>query len=77
MARGALPMAKAVVELREAGALAGSRVGQKQYLPTALLKQHLPGGIAAMGRVPRLMDMDADGEAARLQEYIMTIRRAA
>ena len=58
-------------------ALASSRVGQKQFMPTALLAQHMPAGLGAMCSVPRLGDMQAETEAARLEEYIMTIRRTA
>jgi hypothetical protein len=61
----------------EAGALGGSRIGQKAFLPTALLKQHLPAGMGSMTRVPRLMDIEAENDAARLEEYIATIRRTA
>ena len=56
-------------------ALASSRVGQKQFMPTALLAQHLPAGLGSMCNVPRLSDMVAETEAARLEEYIITIRR--
>ena len=61
----------------EVVALAGARVGQKLYLPSALLARQLPAGLGAMQRVPRLLDIEADGEAARLELYISAIRRTA
>jgi hypothetical protein len=75
--------ADAVVEagartsVSEVGALGGSRVGQKEFLPTALLKQHLPAGMGSMTSVPRLMDIEAENDVARLAEYVATIRRTA
>ena len=39
----------------EVVALAGARVGQKLYMPSALLAKQLPAGLRAMQRVPRLM----------------------
>ena len=68
---------EAAQEASQVGALGGSRIGQKEYLPTALLKQHLPAGMGSMTRVPRLMDIEAENDAARLDEYIATIRRTA
>ena len=61
----------------EVVALAGARVGQKLYMPSALLAKQLPAGLGAMQLVPRLMDLEADDDAERLEMYIATIRRTA
>ena len=61
----------------EVVALAGARVGQKLYMPSALTAKQLPAGLGAMQRVPRLMDLEADDDAERLELYIATIRRTA
>ena len=44
---------------RRRGRGAGRRVGQKLYLPSALLARQLPAGLGAMQRVPRLLDIEA------------------
>ena len=61
----------------EVAALAGARIGQKLYMPSALLANQLPAGLGSMTRVPRLMDLAAEDDAARLELYINTIRRTA
>ena len=61
----------------EVVALAGARVGRLLYMPSALLAAHLPAGLGGMLRVPRLMEMEADDDAARLEAYIVSIRRTA
>ena len=58
-------------------ALAGSRVGQKLYFPSALLMEQMPAGLGAIGRVPRLMDMTGTDHAARVEEYVEVIRKTA
>ena len=65
--------AGAFTSVSEVGALGGSRIGQKDFLPTALLKQHLPAGMGSMRSVPRLMDIEAENDVARLAEYVATI----
>jgi hypothetical protein len=69
--------AGAFTSVSEVGALGGSRIGQKDFLPTALLKQHLPAGMGSMRSVPRLMDIEAENDVARLADYVATIRRTA
>ena len=61
----------------EVVALAGARVGQKLYMPSALLAKQLPAGLGAMQRVPRLLDIEAETDSARLELYVATIRRTA
>ena len=41
------------------------------------MAKQLPAGLGAMLRVPRLMDLEADDDAERLELYITTIRRTA
>jgi len=60
----------------ESGALTSAGV-RKLYLPTALLKEHLPSGMASLGRVPRLNDSQDASYAVRLQEYVAAIRATA
>ena len=45
-------------------ALACARVGSKLYMPSALLAAQLPVGFG-VGRVPRLMEVEGEDEAAR------------
>ena len=60
----------------QSGALTSAGV-RKLYLPTALLKEHLPSGMASLGRVPRLNDSQDASYAVRLQEYVSAIRATA
>ena len=55
-----------------------ARLTNKKYLPTALIAQQLPAGLADMSTVPRLLPPDEwNDEAARLQEYVTAIRATA
>ena len=51
-------MAGAMTEAAGSGALASAGV-RKLYLPTALLKEHLPSGMGSLERVPRLTRLRA------------------
>ena len=67
------PMA---VEAAEIGALGTAGV-KKLYMPTALLKEHLPVGMDKVQRVPSMRDSSKASYAERVDEYVEAIRETA
>lgn len=65
-----------MAEAARSGALASAGI-RKLYMPTALLKEHLPSGMGSLERVPRLSDSEESSYSARLQEYVAAIRTTA
>ena len=67
--------------LAQPSALASARLSGKLYMPTALIKEHLPrAGLGSLGdlqTVPRLQEQTGKTEAARLEQYIHAIRATA
>ena len=54
-----------MAEAARSGALASAGI-RKLYMPTALLKEHLPSGMGSLERVPRLSDSEESSYSARL-----------
>ena len=63
--------------LAQPSALASARLSGKLYMPTALIKEHLPAGLGDLQTVPRLQEQTGKTEAARLEQYIHAIRATA
>ena len=62
-----------MAEAARSGALASAGI-RKLYMPTALLKEHLPSGMGSLEHMPRLSDSKESSYSARLQKYIAAIR---